>query len=250
MTFWSLNIIYNVTHIIKFNLMSIKDIVPIKVCPLDNLRAKHTRRKEARPAELLEAALELFVVRGFAATRVEEVAAKAGVSKGTLFLYFKSKEDLFEAVVRENIGNQISQGFVEFENFEGSARDMLKFAMFSWWERIGNTKASGICKLVMSEASNFPALANFYHETVVKPGRLLIRSILQRGMDRGEFRDLNLDYAVYSVIAPLMFLTMWKHSLGLCSLDAPLNPKEYIDCQADILVSGILVHQEHFVHTH
>jgi TetR/AcrR family transcriptional regulator len=228
--------------------MSIKDLICNTVCPTacstDSARVKHVRRKEARPGELLDAALDLFVVKGFAATRVEEVAANAGVSKGTLFLYFKSKEELFEAVVRENIGNQINQGLAEVDNFEGATTDMLKFAMFAWWERVGNTKASGISKLVMSEARNFPALANFYQDTVVKPGRQLIRAILQRGVDRGEFRTLNMDYAVYSVIAPLMFLTMWKHSLGAYSLDEPLNPKDYIDSQADIIVNGILAHSQ------
>ncbi len=225
--------------------MSIKDIICNTVCSTDNARAKHARRKEARPGELLDAALDLFVAKGFAATRVEEVAAKAGVSKGTLFLYFKSKEELFEAVVRETIGNQINQGLAEIEGFEGPTTDMLKFAMFAWWERVGNTKASGISKLVMSEASNFPALANFYQDTVVKPGRLLIQTILQRGVDRGEFRPLNMDYAVFSVIAPVMFLTMWKHSWGTCSMDAPLDPKSYLDSQADIIVNGILAQSSH-----
>jgi TetR/AcrR family transcriptional regulator len=220
--------------------MSIKALICNTVCNTDIARTKTARRKEARPGELLDAALDLFVAKGFAATRAEEVAAKAGVSKGTLFLYFKSKEELFEAVVRENMGNQISEGMAQIDSFQGSTTDMLKFAMFAWWERVGNTKASGISKLVMSEASNFPALANFYHETVVKPGRQLIRAILQRGVDRGEFRTLNMDYAVYSVIAPLMFLTMWKHSLGACSLDAPIDPETYISSQADIIVHGIL----------
>lgn len=218
------------------------------VCPVDNARAKHVRRKEARPGELLDAALDLFVAKGFAATRAEEVAAKAGVSKGTLFLYFKSKEELFEAVVRETIGNQINQGLAEVESFDGATIDMLKFAMFAWWERVGNTKASGISKLVMSEASNFPELANFYQDNVVKPGRLLIRAILQRGVDRGEFRTLNMDYAVYSVIAPLIFLTMWKHSLGACSVEAQLDPKDYIDSQADIIVNGVLAYSPSLSH--
>jgi TetR/AcrR family transcriptional regulator len=210
-------------------------------CPLGQaVRAKHLRRKEARPGELLDAALDLFVAKGFAATRAEEVAAKAGVSKGTLFLYFKSKEELFEAVVRENIGNQISEGMAQIDSFPGTTVDMLRFAMFEWWNRVGNTRASGISKLVMSEASNFPALASFYHQTVVKPGRQLIRTILQRGVERGEFRALNMDYAVYSVVAPLMFLTMWKHSLGASSVEAPLNPEDYINSQADIIVNGIL----------
>jgi TetR/AcrR family transcriptional regulator len=222
--------------------MSIKDLICNTVCATEHARTKHARRKEARPGELLDAALDLFVAKGFAATRVEEVAAKAGVSKGTLFLYFKSKEDLFEAVVRENIGNQINQGFAEIESYDGSTTDILKFAMFAWWERVGNTKASGISKLVMSEASNFPTLANFYQENVVKPGRQLIQAILQRGVDRGEFRTLNMDYAVFSVIAPVMFLTMWKHSWGTCSMDAALDPKNYLESQADIIVNGILTH--------
>ena len=224
--------------------MSVKDILSNTICPVDNARVKHARRKEARPGELLDAALDLFVAKGFAATRVEEVAAKAGVSKGTLFLYFKSKEELFEAVVRENIGNQINQGLAEIESFEGPTTHMLKYAMFAWWERVGNTKASGISKLVMSEASNFPSLANFYQDTVVKPGRQLIRMILQRGVNRGEFRILNMDYAVFSVIAPVMFLTMWKHSWGACSMDTPLDPKSYLDSQADIIVNGILAHSQ------
>lgn len=104
--------------------------------------------------------------------------------------------------------------------------------MFAWWERMGSTKASGISKLVMSEASNFPALADFYHQNVIKPGWRLIRAILQRGVDRGESRALNMNYAVYSVIAPLMFLTMWKHSLGACSLETPIDPETYINSQA------------------
>ena len=213
-------------------------------CPIgqavNTVRAKHARRKEARPRELLDAALDLFVAKGFAATRAEEVAAKAGVSKGTLFLYFKSKEELFEAVVRENISNRINEGLAELASFEGSTAEALRFAMFEWWNRVGDTKASGITKLVMSEASNFPTIAAFYQDNVVKPGHLLIRSILQRGIDRGEFRTLDMNYAVYSVIAPLIFLTMWNHSIGTCCADMPLDPVSFINSQADIVIQGIL----------
>lgn len=204
------------------------------------IRVKHERRKDARPGELLDAALDLFVAKGYAATRAEEVAAKAGVSKGTLFLYFKSKEGLFEAVVRENISNVITQGIAELDSFQGTTGELLRYVMFEWWNRFGGTKASGITKLVMAEASNFPAIAAFYQEAVVKPGHQLIRAILQRGIDRGEFRTLDMDYAVYSVIAPLMFLTMWQHSMGPCSMDMPLDPEAFIASQADVMVRGIL----------
>jgi TetR/AcrR family transcriptional regulator len=91
--------------------------------------AKRERRKEARPGELLDAALDLFVEKGFAATRAEEVAARAGVSKGTLFLYFPSKEELFKAVVRENISGRFAEWNEEFDVFEGTTADMVRYCM-------------------------------------------------------------------------------------------------------------------------
>src|SRR6185369_1652770 len=151
----------------------------------EEVQAKRERRKEARPGELLDAALDLFVEKGYAATRAEEVAARAGVSKGTLFLYFPSKEELFKAVVRENILGRFQEWKQEFERFEGSTPDMLRFFMRMWWERIGASKASGITKLIMSEARNFPDIAAFYQHEVIGPGQELIRKILQRGVDRG-----------------------------------------------------------------
>jgi AcrR family transcriptional regulator len=203
--------------------------------------AKRERRKEARPGELLDAALELFVEKGFAATRAEEVAARAGVSKGTLFLYFPSKEELFKAVVRENISGRFAEWNEEFETFEGTAADMVRYCMKVWWERIGATRASGITKLMISEARNFPELAAFYQQEVIRPGTLLIRRILQRGVDNGEFRrDLDLDYAVFSIVAPIVFLIMMKHSLGACApQDYALDPERYVQSQCETLLMGV-----------
>src|ERR1700704_1667649 len=123
--------------------------------PSADLLPRRGRRKEARPGELLDAALDLFVEKGFAATRAEEVAARAGVSKGTLFLYFPTKEELFKAVVRENISGRFQGWNQEFQTFEGTAADMVRYCMKVWWERIGATRASGITKLMLSEARNF-----------------------------------------------------------------------------------------------
>jgi TetR/AcrR family transcriptional regulator len=203
--------------------------------------AKRERRKEARPGELVDAALDLFVEKGFAATRAEEVAARAGVSKGTLFLYFPSKEELFKAVVRENISGRFAEWNEEFETFEGTAADMVRYCMKVWWERIGATRASGITKLMISEARNFPELAAFYQQEVIRPGTLLIRRILQRGVDNGEFRpDLDLDYAVFSIVAPIVFLIMMKHSLGACApQDYALDPERYVQSQCETLLMGV-----------
>jgi AcrR family transcriptional regulator len=201
---------------------------------------KRERRKEARPGELLDAALDLFVEKGFSATRVEEVAARAGVSKGTLFLYFQSKEDLFKAVVRENIANKFPTWQEEFITFEGSSADMLRYALVSWWERIGNTRASGITKLVMSEAQNFPEIAEFYQEEVIKPGNAMIRRILERGVQSGEFRDIDLEQSVHIIVAPMIFLMMWKHSMGACAASAKIvDPEQFIHMQVDVLLHGM-----------
>jgi TetR/AcrR family transcriptional regulator len=215
--------------------------LPKLFCPLNAaIAVKRERRKEARPGELLDAALDLFVEKGFAATRADEVAARAGVSKGTLFLYFQSKEELFTAVVRENISGRFKEWNDEFAAFEGNSAEMLGYCMNVWWDRVGATKASGITKLMMSEASNFPELAVFYQEEVVQPGQALIRRVLQRGIDRGEFKPMDLDYAIYSVIAPMVFLILAKHSAGVCVQNTGgLDPKKYIATQLDALLTGM-----------
>ncbi|MCX7241839.1 MAG: TetR/AcrR family transcriptional regulator [Burkholderiales bacterium] len=215
--------------------------ITLPLCPVAaSVRAKRARRKEARPGELLAAALELFVEKGFAATRAEEIAQRAGVSKGTLFLYFASKEELFKAVVRENLSGRFPEWRARMEAFEGSSADLLRFFMTQWWAHVGDTPMSGITKLMTSEASNFPELAAFYRQEVIEPGAALIRRILERGVERGEFRSVDPKYGVYTVLAPMLFLAMWKHSFGPSAM--PLNqldPEQYLAVQIDTILYGM-----------
>ncbi|AVT12885.1 TetR/AcrR family transcriptional regulator [Paracidovorax avenae] len=205
---------------------------------------RRARRKEARPGELLEAALDLFVERGYAATKVDEVAARAGVSKGTLFLYFPSKEDLFKEVVRQNLARHFAEWDVEIEHYPHSTSELLRHAYELWWTHIGATKASGISKLVLSEAHNFPDIAAFYRDEVVLPSHRLIRRLLERGVQRGEFRELDLDCAVQVVAAPLVFMMMWRHS-GVCMPESDeVTPQRFIDAQVDNLLAGFCVRQD------
>lgn len=205
------------------------------------LAPRRERRKEARPGELLDAALSLFVEKGYAATKVEQVAARAGVSKGTLFLYFSSKEALFKAVVRTDISARFVAWNEEFETFQGCTTDMLRHCYSSWWEHIGATRASGIVKLMLSEAGNFPEITQFYQDEVTTPGHQLIRRVLQRGMESGEFRRLDLDYTAYTVMAPMVFLTFSKHAPGACLPSAlEFSPQTYLDLQLDLLLQGLL----------
>ncbi len=208
------------------------------------VRQKRERRKEARPGELLGAALDLFVEKGFAATRVEEVAQRAGVSKGTLFLYFPSKVELFKAVVRHHLSGLFAQWNAEFDTFSGSTSDMVRYCMQQWWERVGATQVSGITKLVITEAHHFPEVADFYRQEVIEPGNDLIRRILQRGVARGEFRELDVGYAIYSIIAPMIFIILWKHSMAPCcaaSADGmpSVDPATFVSSQADIILRGL-----------
>jgi AcrR family transcriptional regulator len=198
------------------------------------------RRKDARPQELLDAALDLFVERGFAATRSEDVAARAGVSKGTLYLYYPSKEELLKEVIRHHVINQITEGAQIIREFEGSTPDLLVLVLRLWWERIGETRASGIVKLMTSEVRNFPEIAQFYVDEVVAPSNQMLVSVIQRGVDRGEFRAVNVVEAVHALIGPLVFLALHKHSLGACSAAFQLQPRVVIEALLDLVLHGLI----------
>jgi AcrR family transcriptional regulator len=198
------------------------------------------RRKEARPQELLNAALDLFVEKGFSAARSDEVAARAGVSKGTLYLYFPSKEELFKAVIRSNVSVLIAQGQAIADQFVGSSAELLRLLLHTWWQRVGDTPAGGIFKIIIAEVRNFPELAQFYTDEVVIPAHRLLSGTLQRGIDRGEFRRVPLHEATHVLITPLLFMTLHKHSIGACSAMRPeIDPVRLIDTQIDLILHGL-----------
>ena len=202
---------------------------------------KRERRKDARPRELLDAALALFVEQGFAATKVEDVAKRAGVSKGTLFLYFATKEELFKAVVRENIVGQFSEFHVALDSFTGSTESLLRTFMTAWWHRVGATHSAGICKLMVSEGRQFPELAEFYRNEVIDPACQIIDRVLARGVQRGEMRALPAQHSVYTLLAPILFLMLWNSAPSLSGTLA-LDGQAFLDTQIDVLLHGIGVH--------
>ena len=176
------------------------------------------RRKDARPSELTAAALELFVEKGFAATRLDEIAARAGVSKGTLYLYFDSKEELFKAVIREGLLPLLAEGEELVASMPGPAGELFKAIVMRWWEMVGEGPIGGIPKQIIAEARNFPEIARFYAEEVIDRGKRLLVAVLQRGIDSGEFRPCDPDTLVHLVFSPLMMRVIWKHSLDCCDV--------------------------------
>ena len=197
-----------------------------------------SRRKEARPEEITAAALELFVERGFANTRLDDVAARAGISKGTLYLYFENKEELFKAVVREALVARLVEFRSQIDKYEGSTFDLLALMMKTWWERIGSTRVSGIPKLILSEARNFPEIAQFYVDEVVRPGRETVEAVIRRGVERGEFRKVDVESVAHLFIAPMILVSLWRNALEPCC-DERIDPLALVQTHVEMLSRGL-----------
>jgi AcrR family transcriptional regulator len=202
--------------------------------------AKRERRPEERPQELIAAALDLFVEKGFAATRLDDVAARAGVSKGTLYLYFDSKEALFKAVIESAVIPAVAEGEQLVREFQGSSSDLLQELVHGWWRLLGATKLGGIPKLMISEARNFPEVAQFYHEQVIQRGVRLFTGTIRRGIDSGEFRRVDVECAVQNLIAPLMMKALWRHSFVACGCAiTEIEPERFLSSTVDNFLNGL-----------
>jgi AcrR family transcriptional regulator len=199
------------------------------------------RRKQARPQELLDAALELFVEKGFAATRAEEVAVRAGVSKGTLYLYYPSKEELLKAVIAHYLSSRIAEGAAQAANFSGSSSELLRGILIDWWGQLYDSPAAGVFKLVITEVRNFPEIAVYYHREVVEPARNLLGQVLRQGIARGEFRAVDIDHAVHSLVLPLIMICLHRHSLGACAVDWHLDGRAFIAQHVHLVLDGLSV---------
>ncbi len=186
----------------------------------------------------MSAALDLFVERGFAATRLDEVASRAGVSKGTLYLYFSSKEELFKAVIRSGIVPLIERGERLLDDYQGTSSELLREIVFNWWKSIGATQLGGIPKLMFSECRNFPEIGKFYYDEVISRGHSLVQTVLERGMRSGEFRHMDANYAMRMILAPLVYLLLWRHSFDFCD-GRHVEPEAYLDQHLDLVVNGL-----------
>jgi AcrR family transcriptional regulator len=146
------------------------------------------RRPEARPDELIAAALTVFGERGFRATTLEEVAARAGVSKGTVYLYFASKDDLFRAVVEAKVVTLLESVEAMARTHAGTATELLHQVIRRLWGAMSRTDMVCMARLVQSELAHFPEVKRFYFEQVIQRHRRLLRTIAARGVASGEFR--------------------------------------------------------------
>ena len=198
------------------------------------------RRKAERPQQLLEAAYTLFTTRGLAATRTEDVAQLAGVSKGTLFRYYPSKDELFKAVIRHYLVEVIDASRDLSDQWQGSTDNLLKLLAHTWWQRFGQSHAAGIFKLIVAEVGNMPELAQFYVDEVITPTYLLVSRVVQRGIDRQEFRPVEVTAVVQALMATAQFLVLYPQCTATCLHNPmPLEPERFMNTQIDLLLSGL-----------
>lgn len=206
---------------------------------LDEAARPRQRRKEARPAELAEAALELFVEKGFAATRLEDVAARAGVGKGTVYLYFESKEALFKAAIEAAMTPAIEAAEALAERGDQSAAARLSEFVRGWWQMVANTSVGGLPKLLIAESGNFPEIARWHYETIIRRAMRALGRIIEGGIASGEFRQVPVDFATRIVFSPMFSIIVWTRAFGDTMCDLP-EPERFLDEALDLLINGLL----------
>lgn len=200
---------------------------------------KFRRRAEARPDEVLEAALDLFTEKGYAATRVEDIARRAGISKGAVYLYFPSKEAIMEALVRRAIVPITEQAAAALTGFGGTPRDafMLVFRLMS--QRLADPRVLAVPKLIIREVGAFPELAAMYRREVIGRGVPVLEQLIRRGIAAGVFRPVDPELTVRSIIGPIATHLIMAEIFGIV-------PERGLDLQAlirnhiDILDNGLV----------
>ena len=196
------------------------------------------RRKAERPGEILEAAFAEFSRNGYAATTLDQIAEHAGVTKGTIYVYFESKEHLFISMVREFTKTAQDTVAELFETHEGSTADLLR-AQFSFIYQhiVEDKRRREVVRMLIAEAPRFPELADRYHEEILRPCLDMLRQAIQRGIDRGEIRNSAIVNSPQVVIAPIALVDLW---MMMFDDRQPLDLKAYFDAHLDVVLNGLL----------
>ncbi|HUO87703.1 MAG TPA: TetR/AcrR family transcriptional regulator [Rhizomicrobium sp.] len=200
--------------------------------------ARWTRRKRARPGEILDAALKVFAERGFAAARMEDIARQAGVTKGTIYLYFESKEAVFKSLVREAVGKTIGDVTADIAMDDGSVRSLLRRVLLTVARMLLETDKVALPKIVIAESANFPWLAEFYRYEVIDRGLALLTSLIERGVAGGEFRALPVQHVARLCMAPVLLGAIWRMTFAHLDRE-PYDYKAMIDVHLDVLLRGL-----------
>ena len=196
---------------------------------------RYQRRKQDRPQEITDAALAAFAEKGYAATRVDDVAKRAGVSKGLLYLYFKTKEELFKAVVRSFVVPRIDKLSEIIESSELSSEEFLRGPFLDFVKTLPGSPVSVVIRLMIAEGPKHPDLVQFYWDNVVSRGLGAISELLQRGVQTGEFRKSAVTEQPHLFIMPVLFSVIFNLLFDKQSIDT----NRLIETQIDLLITHL-----------
>jgi AcrR family transcriptional regulator len=209
----------------------IPKVVSPKVEPAKPASNRAERAAERREA-IIAAALDEFIAQGFAATRLDDVAKRAGVAKGTIYLHFKDKEALFEELIRTAIVPLVNRFAAGPPPPGASMRDVIEGFARAFIHEVTTTQRGDIVRLVVAEGPRFPAVADFYYREVVSKGLAGMQASIQLGIARGEIKNKDLAQFPQILIAPAMIAVIWQ---SLFARHAPLDANEMFRVHLDLI---------------
>jgi len=194
--------------------------------------SNRAERAAERRGAIIEAAMDEFIARGFAATRLDDVARRAGVAKGTIYLHFKDKESMFEELIRTAIVPMITRLWGTPPQPGASVRDMVEGFAKTFIEEVATTRRGDLVRLIVAEGPRFPAVADFYYREVVSRGLAGMRALIELGIARGEIKQKNLARFPQIMVAPALIAVIWQ---SLFSRHAPLDALEMFRVHLDLI---------------
>ena len=199
---------------------------------------KKRRRKEARPAEIVAAGISEFEEHGFHRANLNRIALKAGIAKGTIYLYFKSKEALFLAAIEEHITSVMGDSEAEMLRVEGTTRELLTNLLKNMYGRFVHGEAQALFRILLTEGDRMPDVISEYHAMTIQRGSVLLKKILARGVDRGEVREGPVLTTPHVIIAPAVYFAV--HEM-MFKASKPLDFEDYFETHVDVMFHGVLV---------
>lgn len=200
---------------------------------------KWQRRAGKRPREICAAALDVFAEKGFAAAKLDEIARRAGVSKGTLYLYFSDKAELFRAVVRDSIAPNVEAIASSVSSLELGFDDVVRMFLAGFAEREARLPLGAVAKIVIGESRNFPELARVWHDEVASKAIRTLAGVVQRAQERGEARPGNPRLYAFSLMGPMVLGALWRATLVPAGGE-PLDLVELARQHAETVLRGLL----------
>lgn len=203
---------------------------------------KWQRRADDRPREICAAALDVFAEKGFAAAKLEDIARRAGVSKGTLYLYFADKAELFRAVVRDAIAPNVQAIATAVSAIDAPFADMVRMFLARFAEREAQLPVGAVAKIVIGESRNFPELARVWHDEVASKAIAALSALIERAQQRGEARPGDPRLYALSLVGPMVLGALWRATLVPAGAE-PLDLHELAKQHAETMLHGLLTEQ-------